>query len=345
MKIDKDTGLIEWIPKGKDRGNNTVIVEVSDGNLTDEQEFVVFVSASEKRKESVQSSTSGNVGGRGSGGGKVFVKELGQGNKKSVIRIKIPLKAVVLKVEELNERPKDGSRISRRVYKYLRIENIGQADIKEAIINFTVDLGWLNENGIGYDQIVLSRYTKDGWQDLITKNVSKDNNFVYYIAKTPGFSYFAITIKEGVIVKSVLNPQISRLALPYRISGTIYKFGKFRQADLGTRFTIENLNTSEIISGKTGIGPNPGAYSVLLHGRGGDLIKIKIGDIEKEYLTRLKDVDNLDFMINIGNMGFTRITGYTLFELPNRPLLLFFISSVFIFLLIIFIKFKYKKDD
>ena len=332
MTISKTNGLIKWKPKASQKGNNTVIVEVSDGNLTDRQEFALLVFASEgkEQKKESGSNSSGDlsIGSSGSGGknGTVLSKELGERDKKFLMGIKTKSLNAILKVEELSERPKDASRISKRVYKYLKIENVNQINLEEAVINFTVDLNWLNQTGIKYDDIALTRYTKEAWQDLVTDNISRDDKYVYYIAKTPGFSYFAISVKEGVKVKDILNPQISKINVPYSISGIIYKFGKLKQVSQETIFIIENLNTSETLIGKTGIGPFTGAYSVLLNGNYGD--KIKINVMGKEFLTTLKDVDNLDLMLTFG-----------LFESIDS---LFFISLIFAASLIILIKIKYR---
>jgi PGF-pre-PGF domain-containing protein len=352
MRIDENSGLIEWKPKGFQMFNNTVVVEVNDGNLTDKQEFVVYVYPSERDSEDEQAEKDekkSTQSSGGSGGYVVITKEIGQENESSIIKIKLPSNNLELKinVEELSERPVNVKKISKRVYKYLKIENVKEISIEEAEINFKVELKWLEENGIKYDKIVLSRHTEDGWQDLVTENVDKDNKFAYYIAKSPGFSYFAITVKEGVIVKNILKPEISRVKVPYRVSGIIYEFGKLRQVPRGTKFSIENLNTSEIYSGETGIGPYTGAYYGIIHGNKGDLIRIKIGNMGKEYLTTLKDVDNLDFMLGLWDGGFNRVTGYGIFEkfALEKINMASIIFLIFVILFIIFIKFKYKKDD
>lgn len=354
MEINKNNGIIEWKPKGNQMGNNIVIVEVSDGNLTYQQEFSIIIFASEdkeKEKKDGGSSTSGSTasgssGGSGSGSGNVLeslIKELEQEEKSTIIGIKTKSLNVILKVEELNERPQDAARISKRVYRYLKIENVNNVDIDEAIINFTVDLEWLNQMGIEYDDIVLSRHTNKGWQDLATENVSKDSKFVYYIAKTHNFSYFAISVKEGVSVKSIPNPQISKIEVPHRIAGIIYKFGKFKQVDKGTKLKVENLNTSEVFVGETGIGPYSGGYYLLMHGKEGDLIKITIKGIDDEYLTTLTDRD-LDFMVNHINTGFTAITGNALFLILSDSVSIFtIILFIAIILTAIFIKFNKRR--
>jgi PGF-pre-PGF domain-containing protein len=339
MKIERDTGRITWKPKGNDIGNSTVIVEVSDGSLADRQEFTIVVSAPKSRRGDNNGGVSGRESSSATKAG-VFAEDFG----KLKIAIKVP-QHVALKVEELHRRPRGVDRISKIVYKYLRIGAMEGGTIGKAIINFTVDVGWLDENKIEYDKIVLSRYTENGWVDLPTENLSKDSRFVYYTAKTHGFSYFAITVKDGVVVNN-LKYDVSAIKVPYRIFGTIYKFGKFREADFGTRFTIENLNTSEVFEGTTGIGPHTGAYFALVYGNEGDLIKIKIEPLMGEFLTTLRDIDNLDFMIKSDGSGFARVTGYAtapvgMPKIQKKHL----IAALLIFIIcaIIFIKFKYDE--
>ncbi|MBR9705773.1 PGF-pre-PGF domain-containing protein [Candidatus Pacearchaeota archaeon] len=333
MSIDNETGLINWKPKGNDKGNNNVIVQVSDGTLTDTQEFNILVYASENKKDKDQQSNGNkrtSTGGGGGGSINTPLSKLMQDEKTSGIIIRTNLKDIILKVEELNERPKDTKSISKVVYKYIRIENINQSYIGEAEINFSVNLGWLNKNDINISQIVLSRYTADGWEDLVTENVSIKGDYVYYTSKSPGFSYFAITVREGVKVKNIIEPVISSIKSPFRISGIFYKFGKFRQIDIGTEYSIKNLNTSKIFYGKTGIGLNSGAYYTLLYGNKGDILKINLKNIEKEFYSELKDSKDLDFMLNLKhNSIFTIILSIS--------------GLIILFSLIIFKKFKYKK--
>lgn len=340
MKIDRGTGLIKWKIRGNDKGNNTVIIEVSDGNLTDKQEYSVYVYSKEQEMYQEESTSR-------AGKGSSIKKELGQGDKKSLIEISLPLKDVKLLIKELNNRPKDAARISRLVYKYLSIENIDDTGVEEALINFTVPIEWLSEKGIKAKDVVLTRFTEQEWLDLSTINTGQDGNAAHYTAITPGFSYFAISVKEGVEVKNIINPQISKVSIPFKISGTIYKFGKVKQVPRGTKIIIENLNNSDIYIGETGIGPYTGSYYGIIHGNEGDLIRIKIGNIGKEYLTKLKDADNLDFMLNLLGSGFNRITGYGVFEkfTLDKINMESIVFLIFIILLVISIKFKYKKDD
>ncbi|MDP2845364.1 MAG: PGF-pre-PGF domain-containing protein, partial [Candidatus Methanoperedens sp.] len=83
------------------------------------------------------------------------------------------------------------------VYKYANIwagakELEGEEGIIDAFIGFKVETGWLAENNLEEDIIKLLRWDGSKWVTLDTTAKSRDEQFVYYEAKTPGFSPFAI---------------------------------------------------------------------------------------------------------------------------------------------------------
>ncbi|MDO9098190.1 MAG: PGF-pre-PGF domain-containing protein [Candidatus Methanoperedens sp.] len=83
------------------------------------------------------------------------------------------------------------------VYKYANIwagakELEGEEGVIDAFIGFRVETGWLAENNLEEDIIKLLRWDGSKWVTLDTTAKSRDENFVYYEAKTPGFSPFAI---------------------------------------------------------------------------------------------------------------------------------------------------------
>jgi PGF-pre-PGF domain-containing protein len=81
-------------------------------------------------------------------------------------------------------------------YQYLNIST-KDLEIKEANISFRVNKSWANTR-----KVVLSRYNEE-WTDLETKLLKVDEDYKYYKAKTPGFSYFAIREKkQDVIVEN-----------------------------------------------------------------------------------------------------------------------------------------------
>jgi PGF-pre-PGF domain-containing protein len=89
---------------------------------------------------------------------------------------------------------------SGKIYKHLNIwvGNTGFAipeNINSATIRFRVDNGWITDNDIDPDTIVLMHYeeTTDEWTKLPTEQVSKNEEYTNYRASTPHFSPFAIS--------------------------------------------------------------------------------------------------------------------------------------------------------
>jgi hypothetical protein len=86
------------------------------------------------------------------------------------------------------------------VYKYLNIwvGNSGFGDsnnIVNAVINFKVEKTWIQDKNIDKSSIILNRYSDKKWNQLSTNLSGEDDKYLYFTAKTPGFSPFAITGK------------------------------------------------------------------------------------------------------------------------------------------------------
>ena len=87
---------------------------------------------------------------------------------------------------------------SGEVYKYLNIwvGNGGFGDsnnIANAVINFKVEKNWIKDKSIGQSSITLNRYSDKKWNQLSTNLSGEDDKYLYFTAKTSGFSSFAIT--------------------------------------------------------------------------------------------------------------------------------------------------------
>jgi hypothetical protein len=76
------------------------------------------------------------------------------------------------------------------------VNDLDSGNIAGASITFKVEKSWLEQNGIAMDDVVLSHYTGNAWDQLETSVSSDDGEYVYYVAKTPGFSTFAITTRS-----------------------------------------------------------------------------------------------------------------------------------------------------
>jgi PGF-CTERM protein len=109
---------------------------------------------------------------------------------------------------------------SEEIYKYLNIwvGNGGYAtekNIENAVVSFKVPKSWVQDKKIDKSSITLNRYSDKTWNKLTTSLSSEDDSYLYFTAKTPGFSPFAITGKStatGTVqpgVDKTQNPTVS----------------------------------------------------------------------------------------------------------------------------------------
>ncbi|AFV23192.1 KP-43 peptidase [Methanolobus psychrophilus R15] len=71
-----------------------------------------------------------------------------------------------------------------------------ESNIKDTVIGFRVSREWVLNNAIDPYTIRLNRYSGGSWEELITEQTGSDDSYLYFEAKTPGFSPFAITGKQ-----------------------------------------------------------------------------------------------------------------------------------------------------
>ncbi len=83
--------------------------------------------------------------------------------------------------------------------KIYRILEIMQTNLTsgEAVISFKVERSWLEENSLGESEVALYRLVDNVWVVLETIVENTDENFVYFEAASPGFSYFVIGAVDG----------------------------------------------------------------------------------------------------------------------------------------------------
>lgn len=123
--------------------------------------------------------------------------EVGRTVERLKLNAKERVENVFAKVRELTIPPENVPRPSGKVYIYLEVEVSVEAGGAEGEIEFKVSKEWLVENNIDKSSIVLKKYVEtEGWVSLETRIVGEDENYVYYAAKTPSFSLYAITTKE-----------------------------------------------------------------------------------------------------------------------------------------------------
>ena len=170
------------------------------------------------------SSSGGSSGGGGAGGSpepakNVKVKELSQvfiksgspvkfdlaKNATSIVSVAFDSKKTVGKTTTIVEMLKNKSTLTPdvpkdEVYSYLNIwvGNGGygtEKNIENAVVCFKVEKSWIQDKKIDKSSIILNRYSDKKWNQLPTSLLSEDDKYLYFTAKTPGFSPFAITGK------------------------------------------------------------------------------------------------------------------------------------------------------
>jgi len=113
------------------------------------------------------------------------------------------------------------------VYKNLNIW-VGNLDwatsenIANPIINFKVEKSWVIDNKISKSTISLNRYSDGIWNPLETYRIGEDADYLYFEAKVPGFSPFAVTGKkamgesggEGIIVEPTVTAEKKPVQAP-----------------------------------------------------------------------------------------------------------------------------------
>jgi len=83
-----------------------------------------------------------------------------------------------------------------KIYRHVNIW-VGQqgagfpTSIENGLVGFKVEKTWIRDDSINETYITLQRFDKD-WQPLNTEKIGEDETYLYFKAKTPGYSSFAI---------------------------------------------------------------------------------------------------------------------------------------------------------
>ncbi|MEA3430011.1 MAG: MopE-related protein, partial [Nanoarchaeota archaeon] len=121
---------------------------------------------------------------------------------KTSFKSKSAKEVVKLKVAKKDSLPSNVPSVDD-VHEYIEVltEGIEDSDISEAKIEFAVSKSFVKD---GYE-VVLKRYESE-WVDLETELIDSDSDYFYYSAVTPGFSYFAISLKQAeVVIEEVVD--------------------------------------------------------------------------------------------------------------------------------------------
>jgi len=124
-------------------------------------------------------------------------------NATCVVYVSFDSKKTVGKTTTIAEQLKNKSTLvsglpSDEIYKYfnLWVGNSGYGDsnsIENPVICFKVEKDWIKDKDVDQSSITLNRYNDTKWNSLPTNLSREDDTYLYFTAKTPGFSPFAIT--------------------------------------------------------------------------------------------------------------------------------------------------------
>ncbi|HWR25557.1 MAG TPA: PGF-pre-PGF domain-containing protein [Methanosarcina sp.] len=205
-------------------GIYTVTLTVSNKYGTDSNNAIITVLAdSEESSHSSGGSSGGSAGGSPEPQSNVEAKEISQTfvnsgkpvkfdfprNATPVVSVSFDSKKTAGKTTTIVEMLKGKSTLvtglpSDEVYKYLNIwvGNSGFAtltNIENTVVSFKVDKSWIQDKKIDQSSITLNRYSDKKWNQLFASLSNEDSKYLYFTAKTPGFSPFAITGKSTEI--------------------------------------------------------------------------------------------------------------------------------------------------
>lgn len=113
------------------------------------------------------------------------------------------VKDLKLIVKQIIDEPSEASKLSGEVYKFFSIgaEGITTTKISKATIDFEIKKKWLDEKSISKEDIVLKKYAGSDWEELSTEFLKQKDEKYYFSSITSGFSIFAISVKEKVVVE------------------------------------------------------------------------------------------------------------------------------------------------
>jgi PGF-pre-PGF domain-containing protein len=220
-------------------GTYTVNLIASNENGTASKTATVNVLKESNSGGGSSKGGSGGTGGSPEPSKNVQVKELSQvfiangdavkfdlkRNATCVVYVSFDAKKTAGKVTTIVEQLKNKSVLvsalpEGEVYKSFNVwvGNSGFAsseNIENPVICFKVEKAWIEEKGIGQDSIALNRYSNKTWEELPVNLTGEDSRYLYFTARVPGFSFFAITGKtnnlseEGLTEIEPVNETVS----------------------------------------------------------------------------------------------------------------------------------------
>ncbi|NOR48331.1 MAG: PGF-pre-PGF domain-containing protein, partial [Methanosarcinaceae archaeon] len=125
--------------------------------------------------------------------------------KGMISEVMVTIQKLAGKPSEIKVAPPSGA---VHTYHNIDLGRIENGDLAGATIKFKAEKKWIADNGGDRNKVVIMRY-HDTWMALETKPIGEDDEYVFFSARTPGFSTFAITMEldEEVAPVEVLTPE------------------------------------------------------------------------------------------------------------------------------------------
>ncbi len=99
------------------------------------------------------------------------------------------------------------------VFRYFKVRYDKDSYVQNASLDFRVNTSWLEDSDISQDTVRMYRYTT-AWDGIDTEFIKEDDNWVYFRAETPGFSYFSIGGETDSGYKPLVEEEVEEVSAP-----------------------------------------------------------------------------------------------------------------------------------
>ena len=147
-------------------------------------------------------------------------------------------RSLSLSVSEFSPRTEGISSLSTRTYEYFRVD-VNESFSDSVSLVFSVSGSWLNDTGLGVDDIVLVRFEDRDWVELPTSFLKEDGGEFFFESIFDGLSFFGITHREDVV-------PVRKPMLVHEVKPSFSVFGKVLFLDNGKLVSFSDAEISNV---------------------------------------------------------------------------------------------------
>ncbi|MFH1642214.1 MAG: putative Ig domain-containing protein [Nanoarchaeota archaeon] len=266
MIINSSSGMIEWTPNST--GMYGIIVIVNDSRFAVNQSYTLTVSNVPQiilGLDSPENRAPTDEGDSYDAGNSVVSQEISYNSGNVIIR-DYSISGKKAEFIEYADKPSQIKSIDKKVYKYYELKGENAGSI---LLKFEVENKWLTDNDAEPDDLIVSKYTENGWLIIPSKQIDRKIDYTV-LEMTADSGYYAISLNSLKEPNSYISTGPRE---QYAVSGIIYGQDGF-QVKQGTKVRIVNRNTDEEAAGQTGFVNNSGGYYLIIAGSRQDIIDI-----------------------------------------------------------------------